>query len=104
MHNSLEPLHRRLVEPGCPRKRARRLVQEVADHRDDLLQAGRQEGCSEAATSTRPSARYFVWLNSMNRRGPRGVASAHGFSASVAGMARPSAFGSLAGCPSTSSM
>jgi len=44
----IDQLRRRLVELGCPLRRLRRLVQEVADHREDLKQAAVQEGLSGA--------------------------------------------------------
>ena len=47
---------------------------------------------------------HFVWANSMNTRGPRGVASANCFSYGVCGTASPSEFLSCAGLPFTSSM
>jgi len=44
---------------------------------------------------------YFVWLNSMKTRGPRGVSSAYCFSSSVRGVAMPSQLLSEAGRPFT---
>jgi len=43
----IEPLRRRLLELGCPMVQARRLVREMADHREDLKQAALVEGLSE---------------------------------------------------------
>jgi hypothetical protein len=48
MPDFIEPLRRRLVELGCPMTQVRRLVREVADHRDDLKQAAVSEGLSGA--------------------------------------------------------
>lgn len=45
----IEQLRRRLVDLGCPITHVRRLVQEVADHREDLKQAALSEGLSESA-------------------------------------------------------
>ena len=53
----IERLRRRLVELGCPRAQARRLVQEVADHREDLKQAALLEGLSEADAEFRANTR-----------------------------------------------
>ncbi len=52
----LEQLRRRLVDLGCPIMRVRRLVQEVADHREDLKQAALSEGLSESSAETRADA------------------------------------------------
>jgi hypothetical protein len=52
----IEPLRRRLVELGCPRVQVRRLVQEVADHREDLKQAALLEGLSEADAESHANA------------------------------------------------
>ncbi|HUJ71169.1 MAG TPA: hypothetical protein VLZ30_02930 [Verrucomicrobiae bacterium] len=49
----IEQLRRRLVELGCPIGYMRRLVREVADHREDLKQAALSEGLSEFAAATR---------------------------------------------------
>ena len=49
----IEPLRRRLLELGCPMVQARRLVQEVADHHEDLKQAALSEGLSEANAEVR---------------------------------------------------
>ena len=46
MPDFIEPLRRRLVELGCAIAHVRRLVQEVADHREDLKQAALSEGLS----------------------------------------------------------
>jgi hypothetical protein len=45
----IEQLRCRLVDLGCPIGQVRRLVQEVADHREDLKQAALSEGISESA-------------------------------------------------------
>lgn len=49
-------LRRRLRELGCPSSQVRRLVQEVAEHREDLKQAAVSEGLSEAAAELRVNA------------------------------------------------
>lgn len=46
MPDFIEQLRRRLVELDCPLTQVRRLVREVADHRDDLTQAALAEGLS----------------------------------------------------------
>ena len=56
MPDFIEPLRRRLVELGCPMAQVRRLVREVADHRDDLKQAAVSEGLSGAEVETRANA------------------------------------------------
>lgn len=56
MPDFIEPLRRRLVELGCPMKQVRRLVREVADHREDLKQAAVSEGLSEADAEARANA------------------------------------------------
>jgi hypothetical protein len=48
MPDFIEPLRRRLLELGCPMKQLRRLVREVADHREDLKQAAVAVGLSGA--------------------------------------------------------
>jgi len=53
MPDFIEPLRRRLVELGCPMKQVRRLVREVADHREDLKQAALAEGLSETEAEAR---------------------------------------------------
>jgi hypothetical protein len=53
MPDFIEPLRRRLVELGCPMTQVRRLVREVADHRDDLKQAAVSEGLSGADAEAR---------------------------------------------------
>ena len=45
----VEQLRCRLVDLGCPIGHVRRLVREVADHREDLKQAALSEGISETA-------------------------------------------------------
>ncbi|MGD1019654.1 MAG: hypothetical protein ABSA12_10095 [Verrucomicrobiia bacterium] len=54
--NFLERLQRRLVDLGCPMAHVRRLVQEVADHREDLTQAALSEGFTESASEARAEA------------------------------------------------
>ena len=56
MPDFIEPLRRRLVELGCPMAQVRRLVREVADHREDLKQAALSEGLSEADAEARANA------------------------------------------------
>ena len=57
MPDFIEPLRRRLMELGCPIKQMRRLVREVADHRNDLKQAALAEGWAEADAEIRANAR-----------------------------------------------
>ncbi|MGA3285194.1 MAG: hypothetical protein ABSD57_12155 [Verrucomicrobiota bacterium] len=57
MPDFIEPLRRRLVELGCPMTQVRRLVQEIADHREDLKQAALSEGLSEANAESRADAK-----------------------------------------------
>jgi len=52
----IETLRCRLVELGCPLAQVRRLVREVADHRDDLKQAAEAEGLSGAAAEIQAMA------------------------------------------------
>lgn len=56
MPDFIEPLRRRLLELGCPMAQVRRLVQEVADHREDLKQAAVSEGLSGADAEARANA------------------------------------------------
>jgi hypothetical protein len=56
MSDFIEPLRRRLVELGCPLAQVRRLVREVADHREDLKQAAVSEGLSGADAEARANA------------------------------------------------
>ena len=49
----IERLCRRLVELGCPLAQVRRLVREVADHREDLKQAALAEGLSGPGAEAR---------------------------------------------------
>jgi len=56
MSDFIEPLRRRLVELGCPLAQVRRLVQEVADHREDLKQAAMSEALSGADAEARANA------------------------------------------------
>ncbi len=53
MPDFIESLRHRLVVLGCPMKQARRLVREVADHREDLKQAAISGGLSEADAEAR---------------------------------------------------
>ena len=52
----IEQLRRRLVELGCPVARVRRVVREVAEHREDLKQAAMTEGLSATEAETRADA------------------------------------------------
>jgi hypothetical protein len=54
----LEAYQRRLLELGCPAARLQRHVREMADHLEDLKQAAREEGLSEADAA----ARAGEWL------------------------------------------
>ena len=56
MPDFIEALRRRLVELGCPLKQVRRLVREVADHREDLKQTAVAEGLSGADAEARANA------------------------------------------------
>ncbi|HVM62766.1 MAG TPA: hypothetical protein VMV72_18035 [Verrucomicrobiae bacterium] len=49
----LAQLRGRLVDLGCPVFQVRRLVREVADHRDDLLRTAVVEGCSASEAEAR---------------------------------------------------
>jgi hypothetical protein len=49
----IEQLRRRLLDLGCPIMQVRQLVQEVADHREDLKQAALSEGLPESTAETR---------------------------------------------------
>jgi hypothetical protein len=53
MPDFIDELQRRLVELGCPTRQRRRLVQEVADHREDLKQAALAEGSGETEAQAR---------------------------------------------------
>ena len=53
----IDQLRQQLVKLGCPTKQVRRLVQEVAEHREDLKQAGVSEGLSEAEAKSRANIR-----------------------------------------------
>jgi hypothetical protein len=53
MPDYIDTLRGRLVELGCPMKQLRRLVREVADHREDLKQAALTEGLSGADAEAR---------------------------------------------------
>lgn len=52
----IEQLRRRLLDLGCPMMHVRRLVQEVADHREVLKQAALSEGVSELAAEIHADA------------------------------------------------
>ena len=56
MPDFIKRLQQRLVELGCPLARVRRLVREMADHRDDLKQAALAEGLSERDAEARAQA------------------------------------------------
>ncbi|MGH7993770.1 MAG: hypothetical protein ACREDQ_09655 [Limisphaerales bacterium] len=56
MRDYIKTLRRRLVELGCPLAHVRRLVREMADHRDDLKQAALVEGLSEPDAEVRANA------------------------------------------------
>ena len=53
MPDFIEQLRHRLVELGCPMAQMRRLVQEVADHREDLKEAALLEGLSRVDAEAR---------------------------------------------------
>jgi hypothetical protein len=53
MPDFIQQLRGRLLKLGCPMARIQRLVHEVADHREDLKQAGLAEGLSEADAEAR---------------------------------------------------
>ena len=53
MSDLLFRFHRRLLELGCPPRRARLIVREIADHRDDLLAAALAAGLDPAAAQAR---------------------------------------------------
>jgi len=53
MRDFVETLRRRLAELGCPMAQVRRLVQEVADHREDLKRAALAEGLAEVGAEVR---------------------------------------------------
>jgi len=53
MRDFIETLRRRLVELGCPMAQVRRLVREVADHREDLKQAALADGLAEVGAEVR---------------------------------------------------
>ncbi len=52
----IERLHHRLMELGCPVRQVRRLVREVAEHREDLKQAALLDGLSGDAVETQVNA------------------------------------------------
>lgn len=56
MPDFIQQLRGRLLKLGCPMARIQRLVCEVADHREDLKQAGLAEGLSEADAEARADA------------------------------------------------
>ncbi|MGP8202076.1 MAG: hypothetical protein ACLQU4_21525 [Limisphaerales bacterium] len=53
----IEQLRDRLAELGCPKSQARRLVREVAEHREDLKQAASLEGLSDVEAEARVNAK-----------------------------------------------
>jgi hypothetical protein len=53
MPDFIKELRFRLLERGCPAKPLRKMVQEVTDHHDDLVQAALSEGQTPAAASAR---------------------------------------------------
>ncbi len=55
--NYIAQLRSRLVDLGCPVFQVRRLVQEVADHREDLLRTAVVEGCSASEAEARADGR-----------------------------------------------
>ncbi len=56
MPDFIQQLRGRLLKLGCPIARIQRLVHEVADHRQDVKQAGLAEGLSEAEAEARADA------------------------------------------------
>jgi hypothetical protein len=56
MPDFIQQLRGRLLKLGCPIARIERVAQEVADHRQDLKQAGLAEGLSEADAEARADA------------------------------------------------
>ncbi len=56
MRDFIEPLRAQLLKLGCPITHVRRLVREVAEHREDLKQAGLAGGLSEAEAEARANA------------------------------------------------
>ena len=56
MPDFIQQLRGRLLKLGCPVARIQRLAHEVADHREDLKQAGLAEGLSEADAEARADA------------------------------------------------
>ena len=56
MPDFIQQLRGRLLKLGCPDAHIRRLAHEVADHREDLKQAGLAEGLSEADAEARADA------------------------------------------------
>jgi hypothetical protein len=57
MPDFMHQLRCRLLELGCPPKRMRHMVREVADHREDLLAAARTEGLGMPGAEARAEAR-----------------------------------------------
>jgi hypothetical protein len=53
----IDQLRYQLVKLGCPAKQVRRLVQEIAEHREDLKQAAVSEGLAEEAAESRANTR-----------------------------------------------
>ncbi len=56
MSDFIEHLRFRLLELGCPSKRLKRAVREVADHREDLVEAALAEGITPREAQTRADA------------------------------------------------
>lgn len=52
----IEQLRHQLLKLGCPMGQVRRLVQEITDHREDLVQAALSEGISKAGAESRANA------------------------------------------------
>ena len=50
---AIAQFERRLAELDCPAGKLRRKVRELADHHEDLVQAAREEGLSEADAAAR---------------------------------------------------
>jgi hypothetical protein len=58
MPDFIQQLRGRLVKMGCPMARIERLVRELADHCEDLKQAGLAEGLSEADAEARADGAF----------------------------------------------
>ncbi len=57
MPDYLQQLHGRLAELGCPAARLRRMIREVADHREDLIAAALAEGLLTSEAKARADAK-----------------------------------------------